>query len=55
MEMEVRSNRTLIGRLTSHVEGKLSLLSNNLHIVKHLITNNAIWRCLTWATCYQLV
>ena len=47
MEMEVRSNRTLIGRLTSYVEGKRSLLLYNLHIVNSLSTDDE-------CTCYQL-
>ena len=45
MEMEVRSNRTLIGRLTSYVEGKHSLLLYNLHIVNSLSTDDD-------CTCY---
>ena len=44
MEMEVRSNRTLIGRLTSYVEGKVSLL---LHIVNSLSTDDE-------CACHQL-
>lgn len=47
MEMEVRSNRTLIGRLTSYVEGKVSLLLHNLHIVNSLSTDDE-------CACHQL-
>lgn len=47
MEMEVRSNRTLIGRLTSYVEGEVSLLLHNLHIVNPLSTDD---KC----ACHQL-